>query len=53
MRVAKTNLKNERTSGEITIPDLKVYCRAIVIKTACICIETDIMINGIESNTLK
>ena len=26
LRVAKTILKNERTSGEITIPDLKVYC---------------------------
>ena len=31
-RIAKTLFKDRRTSGGITMPDLKLYFRAIVIK---------------------
>ena len=35
-RIAKTLLKDKRTSGGINNPDLKIYYRAIVIKNCMV-----------------
>jgi hypothetical protein len=38
-RIAKTLLKDKRTSGGITTPDLKLYYRAILIKNCMVLVQ--------------
>jgi hypothetical protein len=42
LRRVKTLLNNQRISGEITTPDLKLYYRAIVVKSVWYCRERQV-----------
>ena len=48
-----THTHTNKTSGNIIIPDFKMYYRAIVRKFHGIGRETNKLINGVESNTQK
>jgi hypothetical protein len=39
LNIAKVLLNNKRTSGEITLSDLKLYFRAIVIKKCMVLVQ--------------
>jgi hypothetical protein len=52
-RIAKTILNNKSTSWGITMLDLNLYYRAIVINTAWYWYRDRQVINGIELKTQK